>query len=145
MRSHALPALGLLIVALLAAACSDGDEPQPAATPVAEATQRAGGATTVRASVEAVCRAGPFGAELEVRYGGRAEGAARLSRVRLFVDDRLREDSGPLDQESYLRIATFDVEAGSRHTYRVTAEAPGAAPASIGGAIGCPRPRLPET
>ena len=143
--------MALLTVALLAAACggATGSSPvataEPTKTPAATATPEPTetGPARVRASIEASCRVGAGQGEIVVRYGAVAEGSTLLSRVRLLIDEKVSEDSGVLSQKEYRRIATLPVAPGTRHSYGVIAEAPGAPPASVRSIIQCPAAPTP--
>jgi len=143
--------LALLTTALLAACAGAGSSPPaateeatrsvPTATVTPEPTET--GPARVRASIEASCRVGSGQGEIVVRYGAVAEGSTLLSRVRLLIDEKVSEDSGSLSQKEYRRIATLPVAPGTRHSYGVIAEAPGAPPASVRSIIQCPAAPTP--
>jgi hypothetical protein len=131
-----------LVIGVTLLACSnDTDQPPASETPAAtsEPTANVSWPGQVRASIEASCRSNALATEIEVRYSARAENGARLSRVRLIVDGAVAEDSGPLNQTEFRKIATVTGEPGGRHSYQVTAEAPNSAPASVRSVIQCPR------
>jgi len=141
--------VALLTAALLAACAGAGSSPaataEPTETPAATATPEPTetGPARVRASIEATCRVGSGQGEIVVRYGAAAEGSTLLSRVRLLIDEKVSEDSGSLSQREYRRIATLPVTPGTRHSYGVIAEAPGAPPASVRSIIQCPAAPTP--
>ena len=62
-------------------------------------------------TMSVACNAGDYGLELWVRFGGRIrdteDPAATITRVRVFVDGALREDSGPLSHRVYMDEAKF--------------------------------------
>ena len=131
----------LLSGALIAVACGGGGD-KPAATATPEPTPTAqvveSGPGQVRASLEATCRVSQEKAELIVTYGARAEGGARLSRVRLLLNNQTVEDTGPLSQAEYRRVATLAVAPGGTYVYQVLAESPGLVGPSARSSITCP-------
>lgn len=137
-----LPALA----AALILACGRGEAPSaptPPPTPVAESATPAAtetGPPGVRSVMQATCSTSLDGSQIKVTYSARAEGGTLLSRVRLLIDGRLREDSGPLSQKEFAWVATFPVQAGVEHIYQVVAEAPGSPPASVRSTVKCPGP-----
>ncbi len=146
-----LPAL-LLLLAVLGLSCSgksDGpsDGPSGAAAVEASATRAPAptfapeptqpGPARLSSSIAGSCRITATGAEIRVEYTVMAFGSAQLQRVRLLQDGREVEDSGPLEQRRYVRVATFKVEPGDQHTYRIAAEAPGASQASVQSTVRC--------
>jgi hypothetical protein len=157
--SRSLLASLLVTFSALVVACGDSTAlpthtpaaPEPTATAPADEGAGAGSSSSSSASanqvavrVEAVCRIGPDGTgELEVRYSASAQGEVNLARVRLMVNGREADDSGPLSQKEYRRIATLRGEAGERYTYQVVVQAPGALPPNVQGSIQCPPPPTP--
>ena len=128
-------------------ACSGGDDqtPQP---PTEQAPTSTGPATNsgqgqVGVSLEARCVVSQERAELIVTYGARAEGGARLSRVKLLVNNQQIEDSGPLSQAEYRRVATIQAEAGRTYSYQVVAESPGLVAPAPRSFVTCPQPPTP--
>jgi hypothetical protein len=155
------PALGrlatcvILTLALLFLACGHADDtpdeigtPTPVVeeSPTPEPTDEpaGNGPSLVRANVQARCRLFFTGAELVLTYGARAEGEARLSRVRLLLDGSTYEESGSLNQRSFERTSRIPVGPGSEHRFQVVAEGAGAANASVRGNVRCPSPPGPR-
>lgn len=97
--------------------------PRPTSTPypVPEEPPPSGGVTT---SLNVLCSVGERGLELRVRYGSMIrdteEPAATITRVRVYVDGSLREDSGPLSHRIFAREAFFRGGAGRLHTIQLT-------------------------
>lgn len=159
MRSLILPALALLAAAVLSA-CSGGAgtraivEAIASGTPVTSGTSMPAASTApaiasstaeptqsgppaLRSSISSSCRIVGGNAEIRVEYSVSALGSTQLSRVRLLQDGAEVEDSGPLEQRQFRRIATFKVEPGVRRTYRVAAEAPGATAGNVQSTVQC--------
>ncbi len=141
-------ALPMALVVVLGACAADRDagsatdEPTAflLATPTPEPTET--GTPRVSATAEARCERDGETTSIVIRYAARAEGSTRLSRVRLTVDGKLAEDSGELSQKEYVRIATVQGSPG-RHTFVLTAEAPGARPSPVSGLVICATPPRP--
>ncbi len=137
----------ILMLAVFAVACGGDDRSAPPSTATLEATTTPAPEPSGRimASIQASCRAVGQTVELRVSYSARTLGDTLLSRVRLQVDDRTVEDSGPLSQAEYRRVFTLAVEGSSRHSARLIAEAPGAVTPIVSSAVTCsaaPGPRL---
>jgi hypothetical protein len=143
----------LLLIALLLVGCGrDGRDGHADASPTAAATTTAAspspapadGPTQVSVTFEASCRVDPAGkTEVEIRYTARTQGEAILSRVRLIVNGREFEDSGPLSQREYRRIATVPGQPGQTYVYQIVAEAEGAQPPRFQSIVQCPQPPTP--
>jgi hypothetical protein len=78
-----------------------------------------------------------LGAEVRVQYSVTAFGATTLQRVLLVEDGREVLDSGPLERRQFRNTAVFQVEPGDTRTYRVAAEAPGAASPNAQSTVRC--------
>lgn len=141
----------LVAVVLLGAACggSGSEATSPEGEPTAPATATSGPAQTgsgdVRVTFEAVCRIDFNGrGEIDIRYSARVEGTANLTRVRLIVNGVEVEDSGPISQKEFRRIATIPGQAGQSYTYQVVADAPGAHSPRVQSIVQCPLPPTPS-
>ncbi len=136
----ALALTAAIALALIALACGGAATPEPTATvepsPSPEPTEVGPG--RVRTSLSASCELAFQGAEMTVNYGVQAEGAAQLLRVRLLLDGNTEEDSGVIGVREYSRVATIPAVAGSRHTFRIVAEARNASSPSVGVVVRCP-------
>jgi hypothetical protein len=102
-----------------------GSAPDSAAsTPVVASTPipTVPGPPGIKTTISGSCRITASGAEITVDYSATAVGATLLTRVKLLQDGQDAEDSGPLQQPAYHRVATFQVEPGEGHTYRVVTE-----------------------
>jgi hypothetical protein len=97
--------------------------PRPTSTPFPVPTEppSSGGVTT---SLNVLCSVGERGLELRVRYGSLIrdtdEPAATITRVRVYVDGALVEDSGPLSHRIFVREAFFRGRASRLHTIQLT-------------------------
>jgi hypothetical protein len=114
--SRPLLALALLLCAVLALGCS-GDSNATAATganppretPTPEPTPTPWPiAGRVFTNMQATCSLGLTGPELRVRYGAEIEGDAEITRIRLVVDNQVREDIDHLAERTYLRETTIN-------------------------------------
>lgn len=149
-------ARGLLaVLACLPLAACGGDGPYtgdgapassgtvaPIASSTPEPTQS--GPPQLRSSISGSCRITATGAEIRVEYGATAVGSTQLTRVRLLQDGREIEDSGPLEQIRFTRVATLQVQPGEEHVYRVTAEALGARSGNVQSTVRCGRLPTPS-
>jgi hypothetical protein len=91
-------------------------------TPSDDAGATAGLTTTI----EGACRLAETGSDIVLSYRVERTGDAPISRVRLFVDGALTEETGQTTQRVYARNATIHVPDRTSHVFQVTAEAGGA-------------------
>jgi hypothetical protein len=114
---------------------ADGPTAGPAPTATAEPTLA--GQPVLRTSIQSSCRLTALGAEVRVEYSVSAFGATMIQRVRLLQDGREVADSGPLERRQFRDTAVLEVEPGETHTYRISAEAPGAASPNVQSTVRC--------
>ena len=97
--------------------------------------------------MEASCHLGLTGPEIVVRYQADVlDGMAELNRVRIAVDKEVRDDSGPIREQSYLRETTLTGLSNQMLTVEVLVESNGAEPGPPAVKfVRCPRsPRYPR-
>jgi hypothetical protein len=151
MKGVGVARLALLFVSCLAllemTACggkhSGGSDQGPdsaASTPIVASTPipTASGPPGIKTTISGSCRITSTGAVITVDYAATAVGSTVLTRVRLLQDGQEAEDSGPLQQEQYHRVATFDVQPGEGHTYRVVAESTTGPGPNVQSTVRCP-------
>ena len=72
------------------------------------------------------CGLGAFGLEVRVRYGSSIHDttnpAATITRIAVYADGVLLEDSGPLSHRAYAREVTFGGTSRRLHTIRIHVE-----------------------
>jgi len=108
---------------------SDGAEPTPA-----ESTS--GGLVL---SIEGTCRLAEVGSDIALSYRVERTGSAPISRVRLFVDGAMTEETTRVTERVYARNATIHVPDRTTHVFQVTAEA-GSARSSASTTVRCAAP-----
>lgn len=135
--SRSLIALTLLLLGALAFGCSGDSTASPASdatnevreTPTPEPTATPWPiAGRVFTNMQATCSLGLTGPELSVRYGAQIEGEAEITRVRLVVDNQVREDIDHLAERVYLRLTTLSARANRMVSVELLVEARGAPP-----------------
>jgi hypothetical protein len=101
----------------------------------------------IETKMEASCHLGMTGPEIVVRYEANiVDGVAELSRVRVAVDKEVRDDSGPIREQTYLRETTITGLPNQMLTVELYVESNGAeqGPPAIE-FVRCPRtPRYPR-
>jgi hypothetical protein len=94
------------------------------------------------------CSPGNYGLEVRVRYGSSIEdtddAAATLTRMRVYMDGRLRTDSGPISDRRYAREVTFQGSSSRLHSVQLRIDTRAAPkPADFVQVVQCPP--APET
>jgi hypothetical protein len=76
------------------------------------------------------CELGALGLEVRVRYGSSIEGTtnpvATITRIKVYADGVLLEDSGPISDRIYVREVTFKGLSARLHTIQIHVETWGA-------------------
>jgi hypothetical protein len=113
-------------------------EPTPTPWPIAG---------RVFTNMQATCSLGLTGPELRVRYGAEIEGEAEITRIRLVVDNQVREDIDHLAERTYLRETTINARPNRMVSVELLVETRGATPTpKTVHLVRCPRTSdLPRT
>jgi hypothetical protein len=89
------------------------------------------------------CEVGDLGVELRIRYGSSIEDTdseeASLTRMRIYINGSLREDSGAVSARRYVRETSFPASASRLHSVQLridTRAAPN--PADVVQLVQCP-------
>jgi hypothetical protein len=101
----------------------------------------------IQTRMEASCRLGLTGPEIVVRYEADiVDGVAELSRVRIAVDKKVKDDSGPIREQTYLRETTLAGLSNQMLTIELFVDSKGAEPGPPAiQFVRCPRtPRYPR-
>src|SRR5262249_11148977 len=117
--------------------------PSPRAGSSAQSSSSSSGGG-VATSIQATCDAKDGQALISVNFAARAQ-AGNLSRVRLIDNGAVADDSGPLSQPSYQRIATIKAPFGEKHTLQAMSDIAGGAAnaANVSSSIQCSAPPPP--
>lgn len=91
-----------------------------------QSAPEADGARAVVVSIEGSCRPAQHGSEITFSYRIERQGPAPISRVRLFVNGGLTEETLRVTERVFARTATIAVPDRTTHRIEVVAEAGGA-------------------
>ncbi len=98
--------------------------PRPTSTPYTAIEPPATG--RIRTTFSVSCDIGPYGAEIHVGYDiavlNTDEPAATLTRIKLYVDGVLREDTGRISNKVFLRQSTLEGVPRRLHTIQLHIE-----------------------
>ena len=90
-------------------------------------------------SIEGTCCLAETGYDIQLSYRVERTGDAPISRVRLYVDGALTEETGRVDERVYSRNANVHVPDRTTHIFEVRAEA-GSAQSSTSTTVRCAAP-----
>jgi hypothetical protein len=116
--------------------------PRPTSTPLpTPAPLAVSGRVITRLTVS--CEVGDLGVELRVRYGSSIENTdsdeARLTRMRVYIDGSLREDSGAVSAQRYVRETSFPAPGSRLHSVQLRIDTRAAPkPADVVQLVQCP-------
>ena len=132
--------IGLLVAACGGATSTPASEPTPPASaePTRQTEPAEVGPGRIRAILDASCTLAIFGADVTLTYAARTEGANRLSRVRLIIDDRTDFDTSDLFEREVSGTMTLNVGVGSRHVFQLLADSPGSRTTTARSIVRCP-------
>jgi hypothetical protein len=152
-RNQALAAIVGLGLATLLTACSGDSTPAPTPTPTETATPTLTATATIpptprptstplptatlppktgRVVTETTisCEIGAYGPEVRLNYGARIEGttnpAAVITRMVVYKDGVLVEDSGPIEARNFVRDLSLEGLPARLHTIQIHVETRGA-------------------
>ena len=132
--------IGLLVTACGGAESTPPSQPTPTVTaePTRQPEPAEVGPGRIRAILDATYTLAIFGADVTLTYTARTEGAGRLSRVRLIIDDKTDFDTGDLSEREVSGTRTLNVGAGSQHAFLLLADSPGSRPTTARSIVRCP-------